>query len=48
MTTMIGVDIEEAVLVEMLVDMVEGEVALMDTGAEEATGAAQGLLTTTH
>ena len=38
-----GVDTKEAVLVEMLVDLVEGEVALVDTGAEEVAGAALGL-----
>ena len=43
-----GVDTEEAVLLEMLVDLVEGEVALVGLGAEEVAKAALGLLTTTH
>ena len=43
-----GMDIEEAALLEMLVDLVEGEVALVDIGAEEVAEAAVGLLTTTH
>ena len=43
-----GVDIEEAVLLQMLVDPVEGEVALVDMEAEEVAEAALGLLTTTH
>ena len=43
-----GVDTEEAVLLEMLVDLVEGEVALVDIEAEEVAEASLGLLTTTH
>ena len=43
-----GVDTEEAVFLEMLVDLVEGEVALVDIEAEEVAQVTLGLLTTTH